>query len=37
MASGRLLHERGIDTRIPYTVDADGFYTNEAPVSMARA
>jgi isoleucyl-tRNA synthetase len=31
MASGRLLHERGIDTRIPYTVDADGFYTNEVP------
>ena len=31
MASSRLLHERGIDTRIPYTVDADGFYTNEVP------
>ena len=31
MASGRLLHERGIDTRIPYTVDADGFYTEEVP------
>ncbi len=31
MASGRLLHERGIDTRIPYTVDADGFYTDEVP------
>uniref|UniRef100_UPI003F96C07A isoleucine--tRNA ligase n=2 Tax=Rhodoblastus sp. TaxID=1962975 RepID=UPI003F96C07A len=31
MASGRLLHERGIDARIPYTVDADGFYTNEVP------
>jgi isoleucyl-tRNA synthetase len=31
MASGRMLAERGIDTRIPYTVDADGFYTNEAP------
>ena len=31
MASGRMLHERGIDTRIPYTVDADGFYTNEVP------
>ena len=31
MASGRLLAERGIDTRIPYTVDADGFYTNDAP------
>ena len=22
---------RGIDTRIPYTVDADGFFTKEAP------
>jgi isoleucyl-tRNA synthetase len=31
MASGRLLHERGIDSRIPYTVDADGFYTDEVP------
>ena len=31
MASGRMLHERGIDTRIPYTVDADGFYTDEVP------
>ncbi len=31
MASGRLLHERGIDARIPYTVDADGFYTDEVP------
>jgi isoleucyl-tRNA synthetase len=31
MASGRLLIERGIDTRIPYTVDADGFYTDEVP------
>jgi isoleucyl-tRNA synthetase len=31
MASGRLLHERGIDPRIPYTVDADGFYTKEVP------
>ncbi|WP_428991074.1 isoleucine--tRNA ligase [Methylocapsa aurea] len=31
MASGRMLAERGIDTRIPYTVDADGFYTDEAP------
>ena len=25
------LAERGIDTRIPYTVDADGFFTEEAP------
>ncbi|PPQ36001.1 Isoleucyl-tRNA synthetase [Rhodoblastus acidophilus] len=31
MASSRLLHERGIDARIPYTVDADGFYTKEVP------
>ncbi len=31
MANGRQLAERGIDTRIPYTVDADGFYTKEVP------
>lgn len=31
MASSRLLHERGIDSRIPSTVDADGFYTDEVP------
>ena len=31
MASGRLLAERGIDSRIPYTVDENGVYTNEAP------
>ena len=31
MASGRLLAERGIDTRIPYTVDEDGIYTADAP------
>jgi isoleucyl-tRNA synthetase len=31
MAHGRQLAERGIDTRIPYTVDADGFLTKEAP------
>ncbi|QXX74502.1 isoleucine--tRNA ligase [Methylovirgula sp. HY1] len=31
MANGRVLTERGIDTRIPYTVDADGFLTEEAP------
>ncbi len=31
MASGRMLAERGIETRIPYTVDADGFYTADAP------
>jgi len=31
MSSQRMLIERGIDTRIPYTVDADGFLTKEAP------
>jgi isoleucyl-tRNA synthetase len=31
MASGRYLSERGIDSRIPYTVDEDGFYTADAP------
>ncbi|WP_036264570.1 isoleucine--tRNA ligase [Methylocapsa aurea] len=31
MAHGRELAERNIETRIPYTVDADGFLTNEAP------
>jgi len=31
MASGKLLAERGIDTAIPFTVDADGIMTNEAP------
>jgi isoleucyl-tRNA synthetase len=31
MANGRVLAERGIETRIPYTVDADGFLTKEAP------
>ena len=31
MASGRLLAERGIETRIPYTVDENGVYTAEAP------
>jgi isoleucyl-tRNA synthetase len=30
MASQRHLIAQGIDTRIPYTVDADGFYTKEA-------
>ena len=30
-SSGRSLVARGIDTHIPYTVDADGFYTLEAP------
>jgi isoleucyl-tRNA synthetase len=31
MANGRELAARGIETRIPYTVDADGFFTEEAP------
>ncbi|MGV7030105.1 isoleucine--tRNA ligase [Methylobacterium symbioticum] len=31
MANGRLLRERGIDTAIPYTVDADGVLTEAAP------
>ena len=31
MAAGKLLAERGIDTLIPYTVDADGRFTAEAP------
>ncbi|WP_158816580.1 isoleucine--tRNA ligase [Methylocapsa sp. S129] len=31
MANGRLLAERGIDARIPYTVDEDGMLTEEAP------
>ena len=31
MAAGRGLAERGIDTRIPYTVDESGTYTAEAP------
>ena len=31
MASGRMLTERGIETRIPYTVDENSVYTNEAP------
>jgi len=31
MAYGRILAERGINTRIPYTIDADGFFTREAP------
>ncbi|TCR61463.1 isoleucine--tRNA ligase [Bosea sp. BK604] len=31
MANGRRLAERGIETRIPYTVDADGRFTKEAP------
>jgi len=31
MANGRALAARGIETRIPYTVDGDGFYTDQAP------
>jgi isoleucyl-tRNA synthetase len=31
VASSQSLTVRGIDTRIPYTVDADGIYTDEAP------
>ncbi|KAB2939728.1 MAG: isoleucine--tRNA ligase [Hyphomicrobium sp.] len=31
MASAAKLKERGIDTTIPFTVDADGVFTNEAP------
>jgi isoleucyl-tRNA synthetase len=30
-ASTRLLQERGIDPRIPYTVDENGSFTDEAP------
>ena len=30
-ASTRLLQERGVDTRIPYTVDENGAFTDEAP------
>jgi isoleucyl-tRNA synthetase len=31
MANGRRLAERGIRTEIPYTVDADGSFTKDAP------
>jgi isoleucyl-tRNA synthetase len=31
MASGKMLSQRGIDTTIPYTVDADGRFTKDAP------
>ncbi|MDP3255702.1 isoleucine--tRNA ligase [Bosea sp. (in: a-proteobacteria)] len=31
MSNGRMLAERGIETRIPYTVDADGRFTRDAP------
>ena len=30
MVHGRELAERGVDTRIPYTVDVDGFFTEDA-------
>ncbi len=30
-ANARDLEKRGIDTRIPYTVDENGFFTKEAP------
>ncbi len=36
MASNRMLRERGIDPRIPYTVDADGFLTQDAPGFVGR-
>ena len=36
MASNRMLRERGIDPRIPYTVDADGFLTEDAPGFVGR-
>ncbi len=31
MSSGKMLAERKIDTRIPYTIDADSIYTKDAP------
>jgi len=31
LSNGRELTARGIETRIPYTVDEDGFYTKDAP------
>jgi isoleucyl-tRNA synthetase len=31
MANGRQLTERGIETRIPFTIDDDSVYTKEAP------
>ncbi len=36
MANGRALLAQNIDTRIPYTVDADGFFTSEAPGFIGR-
>ena len=37
MANGRWLAEHGIDQRIPYTVDENGAFTQEAPGSKACA
>ncbi|WP_116653113.1 isoleucine--tRNA ligase [Pelagibacterium sediminicola] len=31
MANGRMLAERGIDTKIPFAVDDAGFYTRDVP------
>ena len=31
MAKPKALNERGIDTTIPFTVDADGVFTKDAP------
>jgi isoleucyl-tRNA synthetase len=31
MESGRMLTERGISTRIPFTIDDDSIYTKDAP------
>ncbi|MEE2996508.1 MAG: isoleucine--tRNA ligase [Pseudomonadota bacterium] len=31
VANTQMLKERGIETRIPYTVDANGYFTEEAP------
>ncbi len=31
MANQKALHDRGIDTSIPFTVDGDGIYTDQAP------
>ncbi len=31
MASGQILKKLGVDTRIPYTVDENGAFTDEAP------
>ena len=37
MANGRALAARGIETRIPYTVDATALYTEDAPGLRGRA